>query len=178
MKNVRWGILGTARIATKVAAAIHQAQGAQLSAIASRSADRAQQWQAEHKAERHYGSYQALLGDPEIDAVYIPLPPSLHAEWTIKAAQQGKHVLCEKPIAMSALEAREMVNACEHHNVQFMDGVMWYHHPRCKQMQDVIKQGQLGPLRRVTSAFTFNWVAVRCSILGGIVLALHSGRSV
>ena len=71
-----------------------------------------------------YGSYEALLDDPAIDAVYIPLPPSMHREWTIKAAEKGKHVLCEKPLAMTASEAREMVASCREHGVQLMDGVM------------------------------------------------------
>src|SRR5262245_51658638 len=100
-QSVRWGILGTARIATKVGAAIREAADAELTAVASRSPQRAADWAAQHQASRVCSSYEELLDDPDIDAVYIPLPPSMHAEWTIRAAEHGKHVLCEKPLAVS-----------------------------------------------------------------------------
>jgi predicted dehydrogenase len=157
---VRWGILGTAKIANKVGPAIKAAAGAELTAIASRSLERARQWAGEYGVPRAYGSYEELLADPEIEAVYIPLPPSLHAEWTLRAAEQGKHVLCEKPLARHAREAEEMVAACRAHGVQLMDGMMWVHHPRTAAMRRQIDSGLLGPLRRVTAAFTFNWDAL------------------
>lgn len=155
--TIKWGVLGTAKIATKVGKAIRAAAGAELTAIASRSLDRAEQWKNEHGARRAYGSYEALLADPEIDALYIPLPPSLHAEWTIKGARAGKHVLCEKPLAVSAAEVREMIAACREHRVQLMDGVMWVHHPRTAAMRAAIDEHRLGKLRTVSSAFSFNW---------------------
>ena len=155
--NVGWGILSTANIATKVSRAIHLADNATLVAIASRTAERAKSWAVAHRVNRAYGDYIALLQDPEIDAVYIPLPPSMHAEWTIKAAEHGKHVLCEKPLAADAEEAAAMVAACQKNNVQLMDGVMWVHHERTAAMEKIIKNGALGRLRRVTAAFTFNW---------------------
>ncbi|MFN0054332.1 MAG: Gfo/Idh/MocA family protein [Planctomycetales bacterium] len=169
---VRWGILGTANIATRVGRAITLAENARIAAIASRDATRAVEWTARHTlapgdqptatvflppdqpAPTCYGSYEALLDDPTIDAVYIPLPPTLHAEWTIRAAQRGKHVLCEKPLAMNLDEARHMADACRQHGVQLMDGVMWVHHHRTAHMQRILDSGQLGPLRRVTSAFS------------------------
>ena len=154
---VRWGVMSTARIATKVRKAIQQTEGAKLSAVASRSADRAAAWAKEHGADRSYGDYQALLDDDELDAIYIPLPPSMHAEWTIRAAQHGKHVLCEKPLAMNVAEAEEMAAACREHKVQLMDAVMWVHHPRAADMRRPIEDGRLGKLRRVTSGFTFHW---------------------
>lgn len=157
IRTIHWGIMGTARIAEKVGAAIHQANGCELTAVASRSANRAAAWAAEHGVTRSYGSYEELLDDPQLDAIYIPLPPSMHAEWTIKAAEKGKHVLCEKPLAMNAGEARDMAAACRENNVQLMDGVMWVHHPRAVEMLKPIQDGTLGMLRRVTSAFTFNW---------------------
>ena len=156
IRTIHWGIMGTARIAEKVAEAIHQATGAELTAVASRSIQRAAAWAAEHGVTRSYGSYEELLDDHQLDAVYIPLPPSMHAEWTIKAAEKGKHVLCEKPLAMNAAEAREMAAACRENNVQLMDGVMWVHHPRAVEMLKPIQDGTLGNLRRVTSAFTIN----------------------
>jgi len=156
-KIVRWGILGTARIAAKVGPAIRLAQATSLSSIASRDAQRAADWATQHGVERSCGSYQELLEDPDIDAVYIPLPPSMHHEWTLRAAEHGKHVLCEKPLAMSSSEANEMAAACREHRVQLMDGVMWLHHPRTADMHRPITEGTLGQLRRITSSFTFCW---------------------
>lgn len=170
---VRFGILGTAHIATKVGRAIQEATGAELAAIASRDRTRAAAWIAEHTQPaggdrrptaflspehppRAFGSYEELLADSSIDAVYLPLPPSLHAEWTIKAAAHGKHVLCEKPLALDLAEARAMADACRAHGVQLMDGVMWVHHERTAGMQRVLQAGGLGRLRRVTSAFSFD----------------------
>ncbi|MGQ0634099.1 MAG: Gfo/Idh/MocA family protein [Planctomycetaceae bacterium] len=171
---VRFGILGTARIASKVGRAISRAVGATVSAVASRDVNRARTWVAQHTcasptapdddsgfldtsaAVRTHGDYQALLDDPEVDAVYIPLPTSLHAPWTIRAAERGKHVLCEKPLAMNASQAHEMAAACRAHRVQFLDGVMWYHHTRTAVIQRVIRSGELGDLRRVTLGFSFN----------------------
>ena len=156
-QNVRWGILSTANIATKVARAINLADGAELTAIASRTEERAKSWASEHGVKIAYGNYAALLEDPEIDAIYNPLPPSMHAEWTIKAAEQGKHVLCEKPLEANTEKSIAMADACQQHNVQLMDGVMWVHHERTARMKQVIDDGILGRLRRVTSAFTSSW---------------------
>ncbi len=154
---IRWGILSTANIATKVARAIHLAENADLVAVASRTEERATTWAAEHNVRKAYGTYDALLSDESLDAIYIPLPPSLHAEWTIKAAEHGKHVLCEKPLATNADEAVAMADACHQNGVQLMDGVMWVHHERTEQMKRKLTDGTLGSLRRVTAAFTFNW---------------------
>ena len=156
-QNVRWGILSTANIATKVARAINLADGAELTAIASRTEERAKSWASDHGVKIAYGNYAALLEDPEIDAIYNPLPPSMHAEWTIKAAEQGKHVLCEKPLEANTEKSIAMADACQQHNVQLMDGVMWVHHERTARMKQVIDDEILGRLRRVTSAFTSSW---------------------
>ena len=155
--EIRWGILGTARIATRVCRAIDRAVGAEVAAVASREAERARSWAADHDIERSYGSYEELLRDDEIEAVYVPLPPSMHEEWVIRAAERGKHVLCEKPLAANLAQAERMAEACRHHGVQLMDGVMWKHHARAVAMRDHIERGELGRLRRVTSAFTLNW---------------------
>lgn len=172
-RPVRWGILGTARIASKVARAIHMAAGAQLAAVASRDADRARSWLDRHTLGHatedpklaflpagapvaSYGSYLELLRQPDIDAVYLPLPPSLHCEWTCCAAQHGKHVLCEKPLALNFTEGERMKDACQTAGRQLMDGVMWVHHERTPAMRKILSSSQLGRLRRVTSAFSFN----------------------
>ena len=151
----RWGILSTAGIATKVARAINLSSNAELIAIASRTEDRANEWGQKHNVPITYGTYDELLADPSLDAVYIPLPPSMHAEWTIRAAEHGKHVLCEKPLSVNSDEATMMADACRNNGVQLMDGVMWVHHDRTKMMKQKLKD--LGELRRVTAAFTFNW---------------------
>ena len=155
--RVRWGILSTANIATKVAGAIQGARNADLIAVASRTEERAAAWGREHNVPTTYGTYDTLLTDDSLDAIYIPLPPSLHAEWTIKAAEHGKHVLCEKPLAANAAEAKAMADACRQNGVQLMDGVMWVHHERTAAMKQKLTDGTLGQLRRVTAAFTFNW---------------------
>jgi predicted dehydrogenase len=156
-RQIRWGILSTARIAAKVCRAMQSAEGAEVAVVASRDAERAERWAAEHGVGRSFGSYERLLEDPEVDAVYIALPASMHAEWTIRAAEAGKHVLCEKPLAANLAEAEEMVAACARAGVQLMDGMMWKHHARTAAMRGHIERGELGRLRRVTSAFTFNW---------------------
>lgn len=152
---IRWGVLGTARIAEKVGAAIRETDGAELSLIGSRDGTRAAEWANEHQVQRSCDSYQAVLDDAAIDAVYIPLPPSMHEEWTCKAAEAGKHVLCEKPLAHNVESARSMAAACQQHNVQLMDGIMWVHHPRAAEMRKLAADS-LGDIRRVTSSFTFN----------------------
>lgn len=156
-RTVRWGILGTARIAEKISIAIHQAENAELACIASRDAGRASDWAQKHHAKKSVGSYEALLHDPQIDVIYIPLPPSLHGEWTVRAARAGKHVLCEKPLALNVNQAKEMRRVCLENQVQLMDGVMWYHHPRAQQILQVIRSDTLGEHRRFTSSFTFCW---------------------
>jgi len=156
-QGLRFGILGTARIAEKVAAAIQAADGASLDVIASRDADRAREWAQGHQVPRSVGDYRRVIDDPEIDAVYIPLPNSMHHAWTLAAAEAGKHVLCEKPLGINAQQARDMAAACREHQVQLMDGVMWVHHPRTIAMKEQITSGTLGELRRVTSAFTFRF---------------------
>lgn len=156
--SVRWGILSTANIAAKVARAIKLSSNADLIAIASRTEERATSWAQNHNVPIAYGSYHELLSDDTIDAVYIPLPPSMHAEWTIRAAELGKHVLCEKPLSTNSDEATIMAETCIKNSVQLMDGVMWVHHDRTKLMKE--KLNTLGELRRVTAAFTFSWNSI------------------
>ena len=156
MDDVSWGILGTAGIADNVGRAISTARGARLAAIASRSRGKAEAWAADRGVPAALGSYEALLEEDSIDAVYIPLPPSLHKEWTVKAAIKGKHVLCEKPLALDVKEAGIMRDACRDNGVQLMDGVMWVHHLRTVAMKQQIDEGGVGTLQRVNSAFTVN----------------------
>lgn len=149
------GILGTAKIARTVVPHINRSSVAEVVAVGSRSLDKAQQFAAEFGIPRAFGSYEEVLGLSELDAVYIPLPPSLHCEWTIRAARSGKHVLCEKPLGISSHEARQMIDVCGEQGVVLLDGVMWYHTERARQMKRLAEDGSLGELRQITSAFTF-----------------------
>ncbi len=157
MSNIRFAILGAAKIARTVGPKIRTADGAELIGVASRDADKAAAFAAELGAPVSYGSYQAALDDPGIDAVYIPLPPSMHLEWATKAAGAGKHVLCEKPMARSAVETQQMIDVCQQHGVVLLDGVMWYHTPRATAMKRYVDSGQLGDIRQMTAVFTFRW---------------------
>jgi len=159
----RWGILGSAQIARKNWQAIRHAENATLAAVASRSAGRSQAYIDENQAHTPFatapeaiGGYQALIDNPEIDAVYIPLPTGIRKEWVLKAAAAGKHVLCEKPCGTSATEVREMVDACAAAGVQFMDGVMFMHSARMQALREALDDpANVGALRRITSQFTF-----------------------
>lgn len=151
-RKVRWGIIGTAEIATKVVAGMHDAENADVVAVASRSLDRAQTWADEHDVPQAFGSYDELLADESIDAVYIPVPTALRNEWIKKAARAGKHVYAEKPLADGIEEA---IDVCKENGVQFMDGTMWLHSNRTQDIEQRIANGDIGDVRRVTSAFTF-----------------------
>ncbi len=151
---VRWGILGVAHINRRLIPALAAAVNAELRAVASRSSDRDRAAAAAANVPHAYGDYQALLDDPEIDAVYIPLPNDQHAGWVMRAADCGKHVLCEKPLATTAPEAQRVVDYCRAKGVKLMDGFMWPHHPRTSRLKQLLESG-VGDLRRVSAAFTF-----------------------
>jgi predicted dehydrogenase len=159
----RWGILGTARIARKNWRAISNSRNGTLVAVASRTGDRAEQYIAECQADVPFlqqpeavAGYDSLIDRDDIDAVYVPLPTGIRKEWVIRAAEAGKHVLCEKPCGMSAVEVAEMIDACRRANVQFMDGVMFMHTQRLQAMRDVIDDGaSIGEVRRISSRFSF-----------------------
>eukprot|EP01100_Stratorugosa_tubuloviscum_P006002 TRINITY_DN2620_c0_g1_i2.p1 TRINITY_DN2620_c0_g1~~TRINITY_DN2620_c0_g1_i2.p1 ORF type:complete len:339 (-),score=177.07 TRINITY_DN2620_c0_g1_i2:95-1111(-) len=152
-KVIRWGILGTASISKTNVKAMHQCDIAEVRAIASRDLLKAQAFAKEENVPIAYGSYEELLNDPEIDAVYIPLPTNMHVEWVTKTAQKGKHVLCDKPTASSVEELKQMIEVCKQNNVLFMDGVMWSHHPRTTLIKENLHR--LGQILRVNS--TFDW---------------------
>jgi predicted dehydrogenase len=126
-----------------------------LLALASRDADRGAQWAREFGVPRSYASYEAALSDPEIDAVYIPLPNELHKSWVLAAADAGKHVLCEKPLALDAQEAAAMVEHCRRRRVLLMEAFMWRHQPRTREIRKRVLEGVIGELRLVRSSFSF-----------------------
>ena len=147
--------MGTARIARTVVPQIAASRHADVVAVASRSLDKSRQFAGEFGIKTAYETYDSLLTDANVDAVYIPLPPSMHCEWTMKAAAAGKHVLCEKPLAINAPQAQLMIEAAVRHQIVLLDAVMWYHTARAEVMRNVVHSGQLGEVRQVTSAFTF-----------------------
>lgn len=156
-KKLRWGIMGCARIAKgSVIPGIQQSRTGEVSAIASRDEQNARSTAEQLNIPTAYGSYEQLLEDPQIDAVYIPLPNHLHKEWTIKAAAAGKHVLCEKPVALTAQEAEEMIDACAKAGVHLAEAFMYRHHPRYEQLLDIVRSGEIGTIRGIHSTFTFN----------------------
>ena len=156
MKTLRWGILSTANIAAKMMVpALHETDAAELVAVASRHDQKARRWANEHGIPRAYGSYEALLEDPEIDAVYNPLPNHLHKEWTIQAAEAGKHALCEKPLGLTAEECREMTEACERNDIVLMEAFMYRYHAQFQRLQALIDDGAVGKPAVVRASFCF-----------------------
>ncbi|TWT27132.1 Gfo/Idh/MocA family protein [Planomicrobium sp. CPCC 101110] len=155
MDKIRWGILGTANIArAELAPAIMRASNAEVGAIASRSS-KVFEVANELSIESAYESYDELLEDDEIDAVYIPLPNHLHKEWVIKAARKGKHVLCEKPASLTTEEAREMVQVCKDSNVKFMEAFMYQFHPQHHRVRSIIASGEIGEVMLFKSSHSF-----------------------
>jgi predicted dehydrogenase len=153
---VRWGVLSTAKIGIeKVIPATAAAARCEVVAIASRDLGRARTAASGLGIARAFGSYEDLLADPDIDAVYIPLPNHLHADWTIAAAVAGKHVLCEKPLATSAAEAELMIQACEAEGVLLMEAFMYRLHPTWEAVRELLANDRIGELRAVQSWFSY-----------------------
>jgi xylose dehydrogenase (NAD/NADP) len=154
---LRWGIMSTARIArSRFIPGVRAGSEGVVVAIASRDEARAQQVATELAIPRAYGSYEALLADPQVDAVYIALPNGLHPEWTIKAAEAGKHVLCEKPAACRAADARRMVEACRRAGVVLMEAFMYRLHPQHARVRELIQQGVIGLPMIIHASFCFS----------------------
>ena len=157
MKKVRWGIISTAKIGTaKVIPALQRGEFCEVTAIASRNVAHARQTALQLGIPKAYGSYEELLGDPEIDAVYNPLPNHLHVPVSIQAIQAGKHVLCEKPIALTSAEAQQLVDvARQHPHLKVMEAFMYRHHPQWQKARSLVREGQIGALRTIQSFFSY-----------------------
>ena len=157
MNKVRWGILGTAKIATqKVIPAMKDGRYSTIVAIASRELAKAEIASRELAIPTAYGSYEQLLADPEVDAVYIPLPNHLHVPWATKALEAGKHVLCEKPIALSVAEAEQLLALSRAHpQLKTMEAFMYRHHPQWRRTRELVETGQIGALRTIHSFFSY-----------------------
>ena len=157
MSKVRWGILSTAAIGTeKVIPAMQRAGLCEVTAIASRNLGKAQAAADRLGIAAAYGSYEELLADPDIDAVYNPLPNHLHVPWSIRALEAGKHVLCEKPIGLTSSEGQQLVDAGKQHpKLKLMEAFMYRHHPQWLRARQIVRDGGIGELRTIQSAFAY-----------------------
>ena len=157
MKKIRWGVLSTAKIGTKkVIPAMQLGEYCTVTAIASRQLEKAQAAARRLGIEKTYGSYEELLADPDVDAVYIPLPNHLHVPWAIKALNAGKHVLCEKPIGLNAAEAQELLEASRKFpRLKVMEAFMYRHHPQWQWAKKRVSEGKIGELRTIQSFFSY-----------------------
>jgi predicted dehydrogenase len=156
VEKVRWGVLGAAKIALdRVVPAMQRGEWTRVAALASRDAARAASAASELGVAKSYGSYEELLADPEVEAVYNPLPNHMHVPWTLKAAEAGKHVLCEKPIALSADEARRLVEARDRTGVRIQEAFMVRTHPQWLAARGLVREGRVGELRSIDCVFGY-----------------------
>ena len=158
MQKIKWGVLGCANIARKaVIPGILGAENSELYAVASRSKEKSADFAEEFGAQKAYANYDELLADPEVEAVYIPLPNGLHKEWTIKAAAAGKHILCEKPLSgKSKKEAVEMFKAAEKNGVKLMEAFMYRFQPFVIKLKEMIDEGLIGEIKEIKANFAFD----------------------
>jgi len=153
--SLRWGLLSTARINHALAAGARESAAAEIVAVASRERARAEAHARELGVERVHGSYEALLADPEVDAVYVSLPNALHVEWTVRALEAGKHVLCEKPLSRRAVDAEAAFAAADRSGRVLAEAFMWRHHPQARRLEALVREGAIGRLRLVRACFSF-----------------------
>jgi xylose dehydrogenase (NAD/NADP) len=154
-KKLNWGLLSTAKINQALINPLTASKRTRLLAVASRNISSAEAYAREWNIPRAHGSYEALLANPEIDVIYNSLPNHLHAEWTIRALRAGKHVLCEKPLALTLTEVDAMIAASKETGKTLMEAFMYRHHPQTLKVQEIIKNGKLGKLQFIRGSFTF-----------------------
>src|SRR5579862_82448 len=157
IRKIRWGVLGVAKIATtKVIPAMQRGEFSEIAAIASRSLEKARTVAAQLGIPKAYGSYEELLADPEIDAIYNPLPNHLHVSWSIRAAEAGKHVLCEKPIGLNAADARALIAARDRTGVTIGEAFMIQTHPQWIRAVELARSGRIGAMRGAVGTFGYS----------------------
>ena len=156
MKQLEWGILSTGGIARRFAESLRVSKSGSLAAVASRDPGKAAAFAEEFGARRSFGSYEELLADPNVEAVYIALPHPMHAEWVIRAARAGKHILCEKPATLSSIEMEAAIEAVRENGVFFMEAFMYRCHPQTVKLIEVIRSGDIGEIRLIQCAFSFD----------------------
>jgi D-xylose 1-dehydrogenase (NADP+, D-xylono-1,5-lactone-forming) len=172
---VRWGIVSTADINRKVIPGAKESPKVDLVAVASRTQDRADAYAAEWGIERAYGSYDALLGDTDIDAVYISLPNTMHVDWSIRALEAGKHVLCEKPLSRHPEDVTRAFDAADKADRLLSEAFMWRHNPQTKRLKELVDAGAVGELRVIRSAFSYGLydednIRLRTEVEGGALM--------
>jgi xylose dehydrogenase (NAD/NADP) len=153
--SVQWGVLSTAQINAKFLAGVAQSDECDVLAVASRDADRAAAYAQANRIDRAYGSYDELLDDPDVEAVYISLPNSLHVEWTERALRKGKHVLCEKPLSRRAADVEAAFDVAETNDRLLMEAFMWRHNPQTERLVELVQAGVIGHPRLVRATFSF-----------------------
>lgn len=156
MNRLNWGILSTGKIARRFAKSLKVSQTGVLAGVASRGLEKAEDFAREFEAGRAFGSYEALLADPGIEAVYIAMPHPMHAEWIVRAARAGKHILCEKPATLSLIEMEAALEAVKENGVFFMEGFMYRCHPQTAKLVEVLRSGDIGEVRLIQCAFSFD----------------------
>ncbi len=173
MNKIKWGVLGTAYIFERdTARGMALADNCELTAVAGRNKEKAEAFQKKYGFQKVYGSYGELLDDPEIEAVYLPLPNTLHYEWTLEALRHGKHVLCEKPLAPTAKQAQEMFRTAKENHVLLMEAFAYQHSPYIQEIKRMIEHGRIGELRYaeaalITSDYNHSNIRMRRETLGG-----------
>ena len=155
MNGIRWGLMSTARINSKLIPAIRKSNRGELVAVASRKKMKARRYARQNKIPMFFGSYEEMLASPDVDAVYVSLPNHLHAEWTIKALRAGKHVLCEKPLALSVEEVDAIIVACKETGKHAVEALMYRHHPQSLRIEKWIEEGKIGELQSLRGVFNF-----------------------
>ena len=175
MAPVRWGILSTADINRKLLAGAALSSEVDVVAVGSRDLGRAQAFATEHGIPRAYGSYEELLADPSVEAIYNPLPNTMHCEWSIKALEAGKHVLCEKPMSSSVAEVEEAFAAAERTGFLLSEAFMYRHHPQTKRLAELVAEGAIGDLRVIRTTFSYGLfdvenIRLRTDVDGGALM--------
>jgi predicted dehydrogenase len=153
--SVKWGIMSTARINRLFLAGARQADNVEIVAVASRDRGSAEHYAREHGIERAHGGYESLLRDPDVEVVYISLPNALHIEWSERALQAGKHVLCEKPLSRRAAEVERAFDLAEREGRLLMEGFMYRHNPQTRRLRELVDSGAIGRVRMIRAAFSF-----------------------
>jgi D-xylose 1-dehydrogenase (NADP+, D-xylono-1,5-lactone-forming) len=172
---VRWGVLSTARINDKLLAGAREAANVDVVAVGSRDQARGQEFADRHGIERVHGSYEELLADPDVEAIYNPLPNTLHCEWSIRALEAGKHVLCEKPMSSSPAEVEQAFAAAERTGFLLTEAFMYRHHPQTRRLQELVAEGAIGELRLIRSVFSYGLfdesnIRLRTDVDGGSLM--------
>jgi predicted dehydrogenase len=172
---VKWGILSTADINRKVIPGAHASEKVELIAVASRELGRAEEYAREWEIDRAYGSYEALLEDADVEAVYISLPNTLHCEWSIRAVEAGKHVLCEKPMSRHVGDVESAFDAAERNERTLMEAFMYRHNPQTKRLRQLVDEGAIGDVRLVRSCFSYSLydtenIRLRTEVEGGSLM--------